>query len=433
MLKGIAGAFSSRNYRLFFAGQAVSLAGAWMTQTASLWLVYHLSSSAAWLGVIGFATLAPIFIFAPFAGVLVDRVNRHRLLLVTQVAAMIQALTLAALALTGVITVSHLLVLSLVQGVINAVDMPVRQALVVDFIERKEHLGSAIALNSALFNMARLVGPALGGMVIAATSAGICYLLDGFSFLAVIGALLAMRLRPRPRRERNQHPWQDLREGFDYTRRHAPIRALILLVAAVSAVGFSSSVLMPIFARDVFHGDSRTLGWLLSASGAGALCAAIYLSTRTSVKGLGLVIRVGGVLLSAGLIGLGLARGLGVALVCMGLTGMGGVLVMASSNTLIQTLVEDDKRGRVMSLFAMAFTGTMPFGNLLMGTMAERLGVVITLAVAGVICGIVVVIFHLRIPRLRAAARPLLERLEQAAAEPPLFTAEEQREQLEGE
>jgi len=417
----ILGALSSRNYRLFFAGQVVSLVGTWMTQTASLWLMYHLSSSAFMLGLIGFANLAPIFLLGPLAGVLVDRVNRHRLLIGTQVAAMVQSATLAAFALTGTMTVNHLLVLSLIQGFINALDMPVRQALVVEFVERREHLGSAIALNSALFNLARLVGPALGGFVIAAFGAGVCYVIDSFTFVAVIAALLAMRLRPRPLRAERPHPWQDLREGFQYTIRHTPIRALIILVGAISAVGFSGSVLTPVFARDVFHGDARTLGWLMAASGLGALAGAIYLATRRSVRGLGLVITLGGALMGGGLIGFAQSPWLPLALIFMCLIGMGGVLLMASSNTLVQTLVEDDKRGRVMSFFAMSFTGTMPLGSLMMGALASRIDAATALTLGGAACLIVVFIFYRQIPRLRAAAAPTLARLEEAAAEPPVY------------
>jgi len=415
------GALSSRNYRLFFSGQVVSLVGTWMTQTASMWLVYQLSSSAFMLGLVGFASLAPIFFLAPFAGVLADRVNRHRLLIATQVAAMLQSMTLAAFALTGTITVKHLLVLTLIQGLINAVDMPTRQALVVEFVDRREHLGSAIALNSALFNLARLAGPALGGFIIAAFGAGVCYLIDAFSFVAVIGALLAMRLRPRTPREGRTHPWQELREGFHYTIRHTPIRSLIILVGAISAVGFSGSVLTPVFARDVFQGDARTLGWLMAASGFGALSGAVYLATRRSVRGLGLVITIGGVLMGGGLIGFAQTRGLPLALAFLCLVGMGGVLLMASSNTLVQTLVEDDKRGRVMSFFAMAFTGTMPLGNLMMGLLAGKLGAGTALMLGGGLCLMVVFVFYRQIPRLRAAAAPTLARLEEAAAEIPVY------------
>src|SRR4051812_36242114 len=244
-------ALSSRNYRLYFAGQLISLAGTWMTQTASLWLVYHLSSSALLLGVVGFSSQAPIFVLAPFAGVWIDRVNRHRLLVITQVLSMLQSLALAGFALTNTIGIVHLIILSLVQGAINAFDMPTRQALVIEFVEQKGHLSNAIALNSSMFNLARLIGPALGGFVIASFGAGICYLVDGLSYLVVISCLWAMRLPARPPRPPSRHPWVELREGFHYAFGFAPVRALILVVAAVSFAGFAYAVLTPIFARDV--------------------------------------------------------------------------------------------------------------------------------------------------------------------------------------
>lgn len=411
-------ALQSRNYRLFFAGQMISLFGTWMTQTASLWLVYHLSSSPFLLGVVGFASQIPIFFLAPFAGVWVDRVNRHRVLVGTQVCSMFQSLALAALALTHTITVLHLIVLSLVQGMINALDMPTRQALVVEFVERREHLGNAIALNSSLFNLARLLGPAAAGFVIAGVGPGMCYLLDGLTYLAVIGALLAMRLR-EPRAQRvTQHPWIELQQGFHYAFGFAPIRAVIGLVAAVSAIGFAYTVLTPIFARDVFFGDARTLGYLMSASGVGALSGALYLSTRRTVRGLGRVIASGGAGMGLGLIGFAASRWLPLSLACLTLAGMGGVLLMASSNTLVQTLVDDDKRGRVMSIFAMAFTGTMPVGNLLAGYVAARWGAPMTLMASGSICIVIAGMFFRSIPRLRAAAAPTLAKLDPVMFEP---------------
>lgn len=420
-------ALESRNYRLFFAGQIVSLIGSWMTQTASLWLVYHLSSSAFLLGVVGFASQIPIFFLAPFAGVWADRVNRHRLLVGTQVCAMLQSLALAAFALTNTIGVPHLIILSLVQGVINAVDMPVRQALVVEFVERKEHLGNAIALNSSLFNLARLIGPALAGFVVAAYGPGMCYLIDGLTYVAVIVALLAMRLPEKPARLTIQHPWIELRQGFHYAFNFAPIRALILLVAAISAIGFSYTVLTPIFARDIFNGDARTLGYLMSASGVGALCGALYLGMRTTVRGLGKVIAFGGSAMGVGLIGFACSRWLPLSLCCLTLTGMGGVLLMASSNTLVQTLVDDDKRGRVMSIFSMAFTGTMPVGNLLVGFLAGRWGTLLTLMASGLSCIVIATLFFRSIPRLRAAAAPVFEKLDTAVFEPVVHPTDRQR------
>ncbi len=414
-------AFTSRNYRLYFGGQVISLIGTWMTQTASLWLIYRLSSSSFLLGVVGFASQVPMFFLAPFAGVWIDRINRHRLLIGTQILSMLQSLGLAAFAFTNTINAHVLIGMSLVQGLINAFDMPVRQALVVEFIEQKEHLGNAIALNSSMFNLARLIGPAIAGFVIHWSSPGTCYLVDGLSYLAVIIGLFAMRLRVRPHPHHQQHPWLALKEGFHYAFGFAPIRALIVVVSLVSFVGFSYAVMTPVFARDVFSGDARTLGWLMAASGIGALIAAGYLGTRASVRGLGNVITFGGALMGVGIVGFSLSSWLLLSLLCLTCTGMGGVLLMASSNTLVQTMVKDSQRGRVMSIFTMAFTGTMPLGNLAVGAISGRVGVRGTLAVSGLICIAVVARFFVELPRLRRAAAPVLERLNPNSAEPIVY------------
>ena len=427
-------AFASRNYRLYFGGQAVSLIGTWMTQTASLWLVYHLSSSPFKLGLVGFSSQFPIFLLAPIAGVIVDRVNRHRLLIITQICSMLQSFALAAFALTGTISVSHLIGLSLFQGVISAFDLPVRQAMVVEFVKSKEHLGNAIALNSSLFNLARLVGPAIGGFVIAAfggdeRGVGMCFLIDGISYVAVIIALFMMRLsKPKPRAAR-KHPWHELREGFSYALGFAPIRALIILVGAVGAVGFSYPVLAPVFARDVFGGDARTLGWLMSSTGVGAVIAALFLGNRKTVRGLGVVIVAGGLFLGLALVGFAESRWLLLSMLFLLFAGMGGVLVMASSNTLLQTLVEDDKRGRVMSLFTAAATCTAPLGNLISGAIAARVGTPITLTVSGVLCAGIVIIFHRALPRLRAAAHPTLAKLDTTTLDPVIYPTTELRDE----
>lgn len=413
-------AFSSRNYRLYFTGQVISLIGTWMTQTASLWLVYHLSNSAFLLGVVGFSSMIPMFVIAPFAGVWIDRVNRHRFLVVTQILAMLQSLGLAAFALTNTINPSVLIAMSLLQGVINAFDMPARQAMVVEFIENREHLGNAIALNSSMFNLARLIGPGIAGLVIAGVGAGICYLIDGLSYVAVIGCLLAMRFAPRTGKRAVQHPWTEFREGFRYAFSFAPIRALILVVSLVCFVGYAYTVLMPIFAKDVFKGDARVLGYLMSAVGVGALIGAAYLGNRASVRGLGNVIAFGGWTMAAGLIGFSFSRLLPLSLFCMTMTGLGGVLLMASSNTLLQTMVDDSKRGRVSSIFTMAFTGTTPVGNLIMGAVAGKFGASRALMISGAITAVVVFVFFLQLPKLRKEAAPLLEKLHIPLNEPVL-------------
>lgn len=418
-------AFSSRNYRLYFTGQAVSLMGTWMTQTASLWLIYHLTSKPLYLGVVGFASQIPMFILAPFAGVWIDRVNRHHLLVVTQTVSMLQSFALAFFVFTHRMDATILILLSLVQGVVNAFDLPTRQALVIEFIERKEHLGNAIALNSSMFNLARLVGPAVAGYVIEWSGAGGCYVVDGISYVAVIISLLMMRLREKPHHAQHPHPIQALQEGFRFAFGFAPVRALLTLVGLVSFLGFGYIVLTPVFARDVFHGDARTLGHLMAATGVGALAAAMYLGTRTTVRGLGNVITLGGLLMGFGIIGFSLSRWIGLSFVCLACAGGGAVLLMASSNTIVQSLVEDHHRGRVMSIFTMAFTGTMPLGNLAIGEMADWIGVRYTLLISGATCAIVVMFFFRELPALRRAAAPLLARLDPNVAEPVVYSEEE--------
>jgi MFS family permease len=403
-------AFESRNYRLFFAGQIVSLVGTWMSQTASLWLIYQLSSSPAQLGLLGFVSQAPIFFLAPVAGVMADRVNRHRLLLITQVAAMIQALALAALTLSGKIDAASLLALSLVKGVINGIDMPTRQALVVSFVQRQEHLSNAIALNSSMFNLARLVGPAIGGFVVAFYGAGVCFLIDGLSYIAVIASLLVMRLQLPPKRTNLGRPLAEMRDGFVSAFSFRPMRVLLTTLAIISAAGFSYTVLTPIYARDVFDGDARVLGWLMSASAVGALTGAIYLGTRTSIHGLGSVVALGGALMGSGLIGFAFSRFLPLSLACLAVTGLGGVLTMASSNTLVQSLVSNERRGRIMAIFTMSFTGAMPIGHLVFGGLTKHLGAASSLCIGGLICLATAALFYRSLPALRAAAAPILAR-----------------------
>ncbi len=412
-------ALSSRNYRLYFTGQIVSLLGSWMTQTATLWLVYQISSSAFYLGLVGFVSQAPAFLLGPIAGAWVDRVNRHRLLVLTQVLSMAQSFALAAFAFAGSIDIPHLLVLGAIQGVITAFDMPARQALVVEFVENREHLGNAIALNSTSFNLARLGGPALAGLLIAAVGPAWCYLIDGLSFVAVIFCLLLMRFPPIEIVPHAKNALGDLRDGLRYTWSHPVIRALIVLVTVISFFGFSFSVLIPLFARDVFHGDARTLGFLMSASGCGALCAALYLSIRSGVKGLSNAIVMGGLLLGVGLVCFSRATVLWFALPCMFSMGLGGVLLMASSNTVIQTVVDNQMRGRVMALFTMSFTGTAPLSNLVMGWIAQRIGGATVLAFTGSICVLSVWLFHRRLPSIRAAVHREREAAQAVVPSPP--------------
>lgn len=383
-----------------------------MTQTASLWLAYHLTSSAFMLGLIGFIGQVPIFLLAPIAGVLADRVNRHRLLIITQVFSMLQSFALAALTFTNLISINWLIALTLFQGLINAIDLPVRQALVVTFVENRKHLSNAIALNSSMFNLARLVGPALSGIVIATAGIAACYFIDGISYFAVILSLFAMRFAAPLAKRAHRHPLVELREGFQYAFSFRPIRALIVTLALISFLGFSYTILTPLYARDIFGGDAKTLGYLMSATGIGALLGAGYLGMRTKIHGLGNIMALGAALMGIGTIAFARARHLEMALIFLAVVGLGGVLMMASGNTLLQTLVDEEKRGRVMSIFTMAFTGTMPLGNLAIGWFAGKYGASNALLISGVFCVVVAIVFYRKIPGLRAAAAPFMEKLE---------------------
>ena len=401
-------ALGHRNYKLFFSGQSVSMIGTWMTRIATSWLVYRLTGSALLLGVVGFAGQIPSFALAPFAGVLVDRWNRHKLLVATQVLAMLQSLALAVLALTGLISIWHVIALSIFQGVINAFDMPARQAFVVEMVERREDLPNAIALNSSMVNAARLLGPSLGGVVIAAVGEGWCFMLDGISYLAVIASLLAMKITPRANKpKKGVNMLAQLREGWQYAMGFAPIRKVLLLLALVSLVGMPYTVLMPVFANEILRGGPNTLGLLMAASGVGALVGAMFLAARRSVLGLGKYIPLTAAAFGAGLVAFSFSRVLWLSLPLMVITGLGFMVQMAASNTVLQTIVDEDKRGRVMSFYTMAFMGTAPFGSLLAGSLAERIGAPHTLMFGGLGCIAGAVWFATSLPSLRRDVRPI--------------------------
>jgi MFS family permease len=405
-------ALRSRNYRLFFAGQGVSLIGTWMTQVATIWLVYHLTNSAFFLGIVGFSSQIPSFLIAPFGGILVDRWNRHRILLVTQTLAMIQSLALAVLALTGVIQIWHIIVLSIFQGFINAFDSPARQAFVTEIVEHREDLGNAIALNSSIFNGARLVGPAMAGLLIATLGTSLCFLIDGISYIAVIAGLLAMKLKPiKIVPKSTESPWKRIKEGFDYAFNFPPIRSILLLLALFSFMGMPYTVLVPVFATNILKGGADTLGFLMAASGVGALIGGIYLSSRQSVLGLGKIIAASPAILGVGIISFSLSRVLWLSMLMMLVVGFGSILQIAASNTILQTIVDDDKRGRLMSLYTMAFLGTLPFGNLVAGSLAEKIGAPLTLIIGGVCCILASLAFTKQLPKLRTFIIPIYKRI----------------------
>jgi MFS family permease len=401
-------ALRHRNYQLFFSGQSVSLIGTWMTRIATSWLVYKLTGSALLLGVVGFAGQIPSFVLAPFAGVLVDRWNRHRLLVVTQILAMIQSLALAILALTGFIKIWHIILLSIFQGIVNAIDMPARQAFVVEMVEKREDLPNAIALNSSMVNAARLLGTSIGGVIIAAVGEGWCFMLDAISYIAVIASLLTMKLAPSAiKKAKETNAFEEFREGWTYVTNFPPISKILLLLAFVSLVGMPYTVLMPIFANEILHGGPNTLGLLMAASGVGALFGAVFLASRKTVLGLGKMIPLMAGVFGAGLIAFSFSRTIWISLLLMIVTGLGFMIQMAVSNTLIQTIVEEDKRGRVMSFYTMAFMGTAPFGSLLAGSLAERIGAPNTLLLGGIGCIVGALWFAKSLPRLRQFVLPI--------------------------
>ncbi|MEG4228601.1 MFS transporter [Microcoleus sp. N9_B2] len=404
-------ALKSRNYRLFFAGQGISLIGNWMTQVATIWLVYHLSDSPLMLGVVGFTSQIPTLILLPFAGVLIDRWNRHRVIIATQVLAMVQSLALAFLALTGVVNIWQILVLSFFQGAINAFDAPARQAFVPEIVDKKEDLANAIALNASMFNGARLIGPAIAGLLIATIGSSYCFLIDGISYIAVIAGLLAMKIKPRQIPETNTKPLQRLKEGFVYAFGFPPIRAILLLLSLVSFAGMSHTVLVPIFATKILHGDAQTLGFLMAASGVGAFSGAIYLIGRKSVVGIGKLIAISPAVMGFGLIGFGLSRVLWLSLIMMLFVGWGFIIQFAAGNTFLQTIVEDDKRGRVMSIYTMAFFGVTPFGNLVAGGLANYIGSPNTVILGGIICILAAVVFSKQLPALKHLVRPIYQKM----------------------
>jgi MFS family permease len=379
-------AFQYRNYRLYFAGQSLSLTGTWIQHTAMSWLVYRLTGSVLLLGIVMFAGQIPSFLMAPVAGVFADRWSRRNLLIWTQILAMLQAFVIAALVLTETVRIWHIMTLSVCLGLVNSFDIPARHSFVVDMIDNRDDLGNAIALNSSMFHGARLLGPAVAGFLIGAFGEGVCFLLNGASYLAVIAALAAMRIKSRRVKISGKTVLKDLCEGVDYAFSYPAIRSVLLLIGLISLLGMPYMVLMPAFARDILQGGPQTLGLLLASSGVGAFAGTVFLASRKDANGLGKVIFSSAILFAVGLAAFSMSRTLWFSLLFLVLAGFGIVVQVASGNTIVQTIVEEDKRGRTMSLFNMAFMGMAPFGSLLAGAMASRFGVPQTLMLCAVLC-----------------------------------------------
>ena len=405
-------ALRSRNYRLFVAGQSVSLIGTWMQQVAMSWLVYRLTGSAMLLGVVGFTSQIPTLFIAPLAGVLADRWDRRRLLIATQTLAMVQAAFLAFVVLTGLVQVWQIILLSLVLGIVNAFDIPVRQSFVPEMVENREDLSNAIALNSSMVNGARLIGPSIAGLLVASMGEGICFLLNAISYLAVIMAIAAMRIpqksNPRPPR---RHILQELREGVLYAYTFAPIRSILLLIALVSLMGMPYAVLVPVFAKEILHGGVHTFGFLMTAAGSGALVGTLFLASRKSVLGLGHIIVTATVLFATGIASFALSTNFILSLATLVVAGFGAMTLISSCNTVLQTILDEDKRGRVMSFFTMAFVGVGPFGSLGAGTMAGLIGPRNTLLLGSAGCLVGAAFFVRHLPQIREKVRPIYARM----------------------
>ena len=415
-------ALRHRNFQLFFSGQLISLIGTWMQSVAQSWLVYRLTGSALLLGSVGFASQIPVFLFAPLGGITADRYNRRHIVIGTQVAALLLAFVLAVLTLSGKIQVWHVFVLASLLGVVNAFDIPGRQSFLVDMVG-KEDLMNAIALNSSMFNGARVIGPAIAGILVAKIGEGWCFFANAVSYIAVIIGLLMMRVQS-PGRASMASPFEHMMEGFRFVNRTAPIRALLMLLGLVSLVGMPYVVLMPIFADKILHGGARGLGILMGATGVGALFGALTLAFREGVKGLGRWVALCCAGFGASLLMFSLSHSFWISVILLLPVGYCMMLQMACSNTLIQVMVPDALRGRVMAVYSMMFMGMAPIGALLGGALADRLGAQVTVAVGGVASVAGAAWFGLQLPKIRVEARRLIVAQAVAGGEPSEMTAQ---------
>lgn len=418
-LKFLVRALDSRNFRLFFFGQAASLIGTWMQQIAMRWLVYRLTKSELMLGIVGFVSDIPLFFLVPFAGVLADRLKRHQILFVTQGLAAIQAAVLALLVITDSVAVWHVVLLGGILGIISAFDITARQTFIVDIIENREDLPNAIALNSFIFNGALLIGPAVAGILIAVVGEGPCFAINSLSYLTVLAALLLMNIPEKKFSSITLSFKASIIEGAAYTFSSVPIRSILMFVAAVSFVAASYPLLMPVYAEDVLQGGPRVFGYLMSATGVGALAGAILLASRNNLNGLGEMIVIAAILYGVGYFVLALSSALSISLIIALVLGFSLMMQMASSNTIVQSIVDDQKRGRVLSLFVMARRGIESLGSLLFGAIAAWVGTPGTLMLAGTLCLLAVAAFATKLPSIRQAGSSLGEDTDRAQRRDP--------------
>ncbi len=382
-----------------------------MQRIAMPWLVYHITGSVFLLGAVGFAGQIPTFLLSPFAGVLTDRWNRYRVLLFTQVLSMIQAIILTWLCLSGTIQVWQIVLLSIGLGCVNAFDVPARHSFVIDMVEKKQDLGNAIALNSLMFNGARLIGPSIAGIMLASTSEGFCFLLNAVSYVFVIISLLMMKLKVKSVKEKSTRILKELIDGWIYTFGFQPIKHIIIMLGISSLMGMSYSVLMPVFAKEILHGGSHTFGFLMGAAGFGALSGALYLASRKTVIKLGSIVPASALLFGTGLIVLSFSKVFSLSLVLMVFIGLGMMMQAAASNIIIQTITDDDKRGRVMGFYSMALMGTAPFGSLIAGWLAKVIGTPWTIFTGGAATILGALFFLRKLPELKKEVWPVYIRL----------------------
>lgn len=416
-LPAIFRALKHRNFQLFFAGQLISLTGTWMQTVAQSWLVYRITGSVALLGLIGFAGQIPVFLLTAFGGAIADKYDRRRILIITQICSMFSASVLAALTLTDTIQVWHLFVFASFGGIVNAFDIPARQSFVVDMVGKEDML-NAIALNSSMFNGARIVGPAIAGIVVAAVGEGWCFFSNAVSYIGVIFGLLLMRVAQKEIVQSEGSALEKIKEGFTFVAQTAPIRALLLLLGLVSLMGMPYAVLMPIFADQILNGGVRGLGILMGASGIGALTAALVLASRKSIRGLGRWVAFASGAFGVFIILFSQSRSFWLSAAFLVPAGFSMMLQMSASNTLVQSMVPDELRGRVMAVYSMMFMGMAPLGALMAGSLAEIIGAPLTVALGGAVCILGAIAFGLRLPKLTVEARRIIVALQMTGGEP---------------